>query len=248
MKKTVYWKRFDYRESGFKLVEILEDATLIETIYEHRGGDPEDYEAITKNTKQLSGDIVIEKLDIKNSSLPLSDMKKHLSETQTFAISDWSKARQAINDLQKESHDDLTVDYHSVLRLKDVKADGDVPALAGQYQYPIVPLRVVKENGTVVRKKHPEQLSIEFIPEINEHLYFHNMPGNSHVNMTGDDLFALDVKETDQPYDYEQFLNYIHTMLQTVRENLTHYKELIEKQRERRAMLETDEMGDLYPR
>ncbi len=248
MKKTVYWKRFDFRENGFKLVQILEDGTLIDTVYEHRGGEPEDYEAITKNTKQLTGEIVIEKLSMLENPMPLMDMKKQLSTEQTFDLSEWSKARDVVYKLQQDTHDDLSVDYHSVLRLKNVEKDEDVPALAGSYQYPIVPLRVVKQSGNALRKKHPEQLSIEFVPAINEKLYFHNLPENAHVNMTGDDLFALDVLQTKKPYNYEQFLDYIHTMLSDVSENLSHFKKLIEKQRDRRAMLETDEMGDLYPR
>ncbi|GEM_PF-747239 len=250
IKKTLFWQRSNYTETGFDLVEVFEDGTMVKKNFEHRSGPKRFYEEIKLDKYQLNAAIVIESLKLaEDGKLAISELDDNLQEIERYELRDWKAAREQVLKLQSQSKNDLSVDYHSVLVIDEPeKAPADTPKLMGEYRYPIVPLRVVKQNGNLVRKENPEQLSIEFVPTINEQLYFHNIPENNHVNMTGDNLFALDVKTTDRPYDYSAFLDYIQKMLDKVEANIQHYHDLIISQRERRAMLETDEMGDLYPR
>jgi hypothetical protein len=248
-KKIVYWKTYNQSETGYTLVEIYEDGTLLKRRFEKNQKDPFTYKELSSTPCDSKGEIVLEQITFDEASkVSKHHLPENLKRLETYALKDWKDARKKIRSLQKEALDNLSIDYHTVLKLDQESICDDIRDELDRFEFPIVKYRVVSDGDYLKRKKYPEQLSIEFFPSLNEKLYFHHIPENKHLNMSGDNLFALDTTYTEGIEDEEHFWTYIHEMLNKVSVNLKHYQTLITKQRERRAMLETDVLGDLYPR
>ncbi len=247
--KIVYWKRFNYRESGFDLAEIFEDGKLVIRKFINHKNDEQYYEEVDVKTIDLQGEIRIEKVEFGNEDfLSKTDLLKRISVTETFDIAEWETARETIRQLQKDTIDQLDIDYHSMLVLDENLFPEEVRAQFERFDYPIVKFRFNFDKEKIKRLEYPEKISIEFIPELNEKLYFHHFPQNNLLTMTGDDLFALHTEYHEEKITDETFLDYIFKMTDNIAKNKRYYRELVNKQRERRAMLETDIIGDLYPR
>lgn len=248
-KKVVYWKTYNQTEKGYTLVEIYEDGTLLKRRFERNQKDPFTYKELQATPCDSKGEIVLEKITFDDAfKVSKHHLPENLEQLESFKLDEWKNARKHVRTMQKEVLDSLSVDYHTVLRLDPESICDEIREILDRFDFPIVKYRVVSDGDYLKRKKYPEQLSIEFMPSLNEKLYFHHIPENKHFNMSGDNLFALDTTYTESTQDEEGFWNYIHEMLNKVSINLSHYQTLITKQRERRAMLETDVLGDLYPR
>jgi hypothetical protein len=247
--RVIYWKQYNHTEQGFSLIEIIEDGTILKRSFINHEEYGRYYQETHQESFQAKGEIVVEKISFdEDFRLKKTDIPNNLERLSTYDFNQWETARKEVRKLQKASVDTLHMDYHSVMRLDIASLPEEIKTVLDRYDFPIVKYRVISDGTYLLRKKYPEQLSIEFIPSLNEKLYFHHIPENNHFNMSGDDLFALDVTVSDELGDEEAFWQYIHSMIQNVEKNLKHYRSLINTQRERRAMLETDVIGDLYPR
>ncbi len=247
--KVVYWERQNYTETGFYLVEVFENGQMRKRRFEHRGGDYHFFEEKSNESIQLEGKIRIEKITFgPDFCLRKVDIVKNLDIVETYDVSEWQKARKTIRSLQKKSKADLEIDYHSVLVL-DKKFIKDNLKKTEHHIFPIVIFRAINdEDDCVHRKENPEQVATTYIPSLNEVLYFHHAPDSRHISMTGDNLFALETKVTDATLDDDEFIAYVQRMRDKVEQKQDYYRKLIDSQRERRAMVDTEIIGDLYPR
>jgi hypothetical protein len=246
----VYWQRQNYSEKGFTLIEISEDAKLYKRVFKNFAGDYKDlcFEEKDCETKTLDGTIEIRKVDFgKDSKIKKADIYSSSEVIKTFDASQWQEARTHVRHLQNEVKENIHIDYFSDIVFDDKVLsnyiNGEVKA-----QHTIVPLRVDNENSHFKREIDADQFAVIYVPVINEKIYFHHTLSTNHVSVTGDNLFDLDTKATHANLEEESLLEYIETIRSDIEDNPDHYRKLITQQRKRRAMVDTDVIGDLFPR
>jgi len=248
-RRIVYWKRHSYSESGFDLVEFFEDGQILKRRFERDKDNTTLYKETQNQVVTAKGQIVIEKVTFdQDGHLKKAELSKHTEALETYAPEDWQKARKKVRKLQEKVKDDLTTDYHSLLKLEENSIPEETLKLTDRTQFPIVKYRVRSDKETLMRKEAPEQVSVEFIPVLNEKLYFHYIPKTKHCNVSGTELFALETYDCKNNTTEEEFWDFMDSVLKKVHGNEEKYRALIDAQREQRAMHETDVLGDLYPR
>ena len=247
--RVVYWKRHDYTENGFKLIEVLENGTIIRRTFAKSNNKQMIFNETHREDYQAKGSIAVEKIDFgSDGQLKKSSCEDKISVVSSFDLSDWETAKQTVLNYQKETEDNLNIDYHTMLYLEKDSVLTFLKQGLKRYDFPIIKFRFNYDADYFKREKYPEKLEIVFVPLLNEKLYFHYFPESDHLSMTGDDLFALDIRECSEKVPCVSFLDYVDEKIEAVNNNPKYYQTLINKQRERRAMLDTDVTGDLYPR
>ena len=247
--KTIYWKRFKFNETGYELIEIREDGTLLHKRLK-RSDDTGLYYSLTNEDKyQLSGSINIEQLDFKDQKyIKKTEITQHQKVLKSYPLTAWKEAREDVYKLQKDTENDLTVDVHSVMNIELDTVPEALQNLLDHHVFPIVKYRFNYNESTFSRTALTSFQTVEFSPVLNEKLYFHYIPENKYLTMSGDNLFALHTEYSKTPINDLGFTNYVQERLADIQKNKRYYKTLIIAQRERRAMFETDTIGDLYPR
>ncbi len=247
--KIVYWKRFNYTEVGYKLIEVSENGQLLQRTFKRNTKNEEFFEELESKTIQLKGKINLEKIQLDSDYCVLkSEFKNRLELLSTYSLDQWTDARDRVVQLQNDSENDLTVDYHTVLVIDPASMNDELSEQFERFEFPIVKFRFNFNDDCFQRRKYAAYSAVEFSPTINEKLYFHYIPESQYLTMTGDDLFALHTETVKDRLSEEGFVKYIQTRKADVEKNNTFYRTLIIQQRERRAMLETEVIGDLYPR
>jgi hypothetical protein len=246
----VFWQRQNYSEKGFTLIEISEDAKLYKRVFKNFAGDYKDlcFEEKDCETKALDATIEIRKVDFgKDSRIKKEDIHTKSEVIKTFDSNKWQEARDYVRKMQDKVKDNEHMDYFSdIVFDKNVLStyiNGEVKA-----RHTIVPLRVDNENSHFKREIDADQFAVIYVPVINEKIYFHHTLTTNHVSVTGDNLFDLDTEATHANLDEESLLEYIETIRKDIEDNPDHYRKLITQQRKRRAMVDTDVIGDLFPR
>ena len=247
--KTVYWKRFNYTEMGFSLIEVFENGKMVLRKFKRNTQNEEYFDEISSKKVTLKGRIKLEKIRLDaDYCVQKSDFTNRLEVIGEYSLENWEEARNAVLNHQQASEDDLTIDYHTVLAVESDSIQDDLQSEFERFEYPIVKFRFNFNEDCFQRRKHAAYSAIEFSPTLNERLYFHYIPENRYLTMTGDDLFALHTKYSESSLTEEGFNAYVEKMKDDVEKKRKYYRSLIIQQRERRAMLETDVIGDLYPR
>jgi len=247
--KILYYKKTRNTEQDFDLVEIMENGEVVKRTFKQKKDGYHLYEETSRDGFNPNGEIRIDKVSFKKDGTLRHDEIANNSKTvETYKIKEWQKAREHVRELQAEVKEDTSVDYHSLLVLTEDAPNKDIPSPTGKHVYPIVKLRANAYSENIRRKVLPEKVEKAFCPVINETLYFNHYPAKNYVNTTGDNIFALDTRTTDDTYTDDDFLDYINFMIKKVEAKPEHYLTLIHMQREQRAMLEAEEIGDLYPR
>jgi hypothetical protein len=247
--RVIHWERKNYSNNQFDLIEFYETGEVVKRTFQKQVEDFVSYEEKDKKTFQVQGHIRLDKVMFdENHKLLNKDLSKNKQEIKTFESSEWENAEEYIRQLQDETSDDLSTDFRLVFVVNQESLSNDVPLPKERKEYQITYFRAVTTTQYIHRLKHPENLAIIFIPELNESLYFHYIPDNDHITLTGDNLFALNTKIVDHKLNEYTFYETVIDMLKEIKNNIQYYHTLIIKQRDRRAMLETDVMGDLYPR
>ncbi len=246
----VFWQRQNYSEKGFTLIEISEDAKLYKRVFKNFAGDYKDlcFEEKDCETKELDATIEIRKVDFGDDSrIKKDDIYTKSEVVKTFDANAWQDARDYVRKMQEDVKENEQVDYFSdIVFDKDVLSsyiNGDVKA-----RHTIVPLRVENENNHFKREIDADQFAVIYVPVINEKIYFHHTLTTNHVSVTGDNLFDLDTKATHANLEEGSLLEYIETIRNDIENNPDRYRKLITQQRKRRAMVDTDVIGDLFPR
>ncbi len=248
-KRMLHWQRYNLDETGFNYVEIYEDGEVRDRRFKKRHDKPYLYDEVETDTTQVDANILIEKLSIpQEGKITESEVQSCLETVERFPASEWASAREMVERLQSESQQDLRVDYHSLLEFDRQALPEALRKEVERTKLPIVPFRVEHQDGIFVRKEEPERLSIRFVPELNERLYFYLHAREKHLSTTGDRLFALHTQQCEEGFCEADFESYVEDMVRAFTEDPERYHDLIVKQRNRRAMIDTDEIGDLYPR
>ncbi len=247
--KIVYWRRYDFNDHGYKLVEVFENGKVLDRSFKALNDARMMFRETDQSTHEVEGDILIERVDFTNDGrLPVNDVKEQSETMKTYALSDWQKARRDAEKLQDDSVDNMRHDYHSLLEIDKAALPEHLQAIVEKTAFPIVKFRYEKEGKTLIRKRYPERLEVRFVPEINERIYFDLLTETNHLTTTGDNIFAIHTQDCKTDFCVTDFEDYIANMLKNMKENPEHYHDLILKQRERRVQIDTEEMGDLYPR
>lgn len=250
-RKRLYSERLHYNEQGFDVIDVCEDGTVLTRhfVKTSKSGHYHTYKETERSSFKPEGKIRIDKVDFSNEpKIRKTEFENHLTTIATFTLDEWKEARKQVVELQKETEDDLTVDYQSVLELDESSVKERIPSPSNKKAFTIVSVRATMHYATIERTKHPEQLAFVYIPELNENLYINHIPGHKHITVTGDNLFALETRQTDETLSDDDFWRTVETIEAQIVENLEYYRSLINKQRERRAAIDTDAIGDLYPR
>ncbi len=248
-KRLVHWQRYNHDEKGFNYLEIHEDGSLIDRRFQKRTGVPHLYEETDRLEKDIDAEIVIEKLNFPTPGKhEEKDIADHVEKMKTFPVEEWQSARGEAERYQDGSEEDMSVDYHSLLVIGKEDLPDHLQAALFRTMFPIVKFRIEKEEGVVFRKKDPERLAVRFVPELNERLYFYLYAKEKHLSTTGDALFALHTQQCEEGFCETDFEGYVDNMVQAISADLGRYHDLIVTQRNRRAMIDTDDTGDLYPR
>ena len=248
-KRLVHWQRYDYDETGFNYLQIYEDGTLIDRRFQKKTAAPYLYVEEKRDERKLKAAIVIERLDFPTPGKHQEeDIATHIEKVQTFPVEEWPSARKEAERYQDDSKEDMSVDYHSLLVIEKEDLPKRLPVVLTRTMFPIVKFRIEKEEGVVLRKKDPERLAVRFVPELNEHLYFYLHAKEKHLATTGDRLFALHTRQCEEGFCETDFVTYVDNMVKNISEDPERYHDLMVRQRNRRAMIDTDETGDLYPR
>jgi len=246
---VVYWKKLNSNEQGYDLIEIFEDGNVVKRSFVQRKDGFHVYEETAKDGFKPNGKIRIDKVSFsKDGSLNKNEVLKKSKTVETYKLSEWEAARQKVRALQKSVTDDITTDYHSILALDEDSVNISLPTPTNRHDYPIVKLRAINYAQNFKRKVNAERLEKVFIPKLNEVIYFHHLPKQHYVNATADNIFALDTRIANDNFTEEDFFAYINEYVQKINKKLTHYRTLINIQREQRAMHEAEEIGDLFPR
>lgn len=248
-KRLVHWQRYNHDETGFGYLEIFEDGNIIDRHYQKRTDDPHRYQETKKNSWEGKASIVIEKLAFPAAGKhDEEEVPAHVEKVKTFPVEEWPLARKEAERYQDHSEDDLRIDYHSVLVIEEQSLPEHLRGVLSRTMFPIVKFRIEREEGVVIRKKDPERLAVRFVPELNEHLYFYLHAKEKHLATTGDALFALHTQQCEEGFCESDFEGYVADMVRVISEDPERYHDLMVKQRNRRAMIDTDDIGDLYPR
>lgn len=247
--KIVHWQRYDFNDYGFSLVEIFEDGRILDRSFKALNDGRMMFEEKRNEKHELKGEIVVERVDFTDEGrLPVDEVEDHAETMKTYSLEQWQKARRDIEKLQDDSIDNMRHDYDSLLVIDRGSLPDDLKKVVTKDDFPIVKFRYDKEGKTLVRKRYPERLEVRFVPEINERIYFDLLTENNHLTTTGDNIFAIHTQDCKADFCVTDFEDYIATMLRNMKENPNYYHDLILKQRERRVQIDTEEMGDLYPR
>lgn len=247
--RLLYKNRLNYTAGEFELVRLYEDGTVLQNHYTHNQDYLSSYRETNEQSFEVKGTILLQEVQFdQNNKRKNTDLSNHIKTIQSFKEKDYVKAHQALMKYHSDTIEDLSIDYRLMFELDLDSLTKDTPIPKAVKTYPITYFRATTNVSEIERKKHPENLAIRFIPTMNESLYFHYIPANDHITMTGDDLFALATRQVDKKLSEQEFVDYIDEMIQEVKANESYYLSLIVSQRKRRASLETDEMGDLYPR
>lgn len=246
----VFWQRQNYSEKGFTLIEISEDAKLYKRVFKNFAGDYKDlcFEEKDCETKDLDATIEIRKVEFGDDSrIEKDDIYTKSEVVKTFTADKWQDARTYVRDMQDEVKTNEHVDYFS-----DIVFDKDVLSsyINGDFKarHTVVPLRVDNQNSHFKREIDADQFAVIYVPVINEKIYFHHTLTTNHVSVTGDNLFDLDTKATHANLEEGSLLEYIETIRNDIESDPNRYRKLITQQRKRRAMVDTDVIGDLFPR
>ncbi len=247
--KIVYFKKDRKSSETFELTEIMENGNVLKRTFKQEKDGYHLYSETSSDTNTPKGEIRIEKVSFNSDgTLKKSDIKSKSETVETFKITDWEEARKRVRELQEEVEANLEVDYHSLLVFDSSNLKTKLPTPTDLYEYPIIKLRALPGNEKITRKQGAEKFETAFVPVIDEKLYFHYYPTKNYVNTTGDNIFALDTRVTDEMYSDEDFLNYISFMVDKVNAKPEHFLTLMNMQREQRAMQEAEDIGDLFPR
>ncbi|MEC9484242.1 MAG: hypothetical protein UMR38_00015 [Candidatus Izemoplasma sp.] len=247
--RALYTERIKYNSNGFELVRFYEDGNVTHQKFVHDDHGYSSFHTTESNTYEVDGNIILQEVHFDDENKRLNtELSDHIKVLDTFSKEEYEKAHKKLMALHKETHEDLSVDYRLVFELDLQNLDKGIPVPREVKTYPITYFRATTNIKEIERKKDPENLAIRFIPTMNESLYFHYIPNNDHITMTGDNLFALDTRQLDNKLSEQEFVDYVDKMVEDVKDNTDYYQSLIKSQRNRRASLETDEMGDLYPR
>lgn len=245
----MYFKKSRQPAETFELTEILENGNVVHGAFKQTKDGFHLYAETSKKTFKPKGNIRIDKVSFnEEGALKKTEITKNSETVETFKFSDWEAARKRIRELQESVNDDMSVDYHSLVEFDASSVDIDLPTPTDKYEYPIIKLRALPGSEEIKRKKGAEKFERVFIPVIDEMLYFHYYPTKNYVNTTGDNIFALDTRVTDEMYSDNDFLAYISYMVDKVNAKPEHFMTLMNMQREQRAMQEAEEIGDLFPR
>ncbi len=248
-KRMVHWQRYNHDEEGFNYLEIHEDGTLFDRRFEKSAGDPHIYDETERKEWRPAASIIIERLDFPvPGKHKEEDVAAHTEKVKAFPVEEWQTARREADRHQDGSEDDMRVDFHSLLVIEKADLPPHLQEVLKRTMYPIVKFRIEKEEGVVLRKKDPERLAVRFVPELNEHLYFYLHAKEKHLATTGDRLFALHTQQCEEGFCETDFEGYVESMVQAISADPERYHDLMVRQRNRRAMIDTDETGDLYPR
>lgn len=247
--RLIHWERKNYHTNAFDLIEFYEHGEVVKRTFKKQVKDYVYFEETNKESFMVDGHIRLDKVTFTEGQKLLNkDLINKKEEVKTFAIEDWEKAEKEIRRLHDETVKDLTIDYRLVFVVDTESLSKETPLPKERKEYQITYFRAVTTTNYIFRLENPENLAIIFVPELNESLYFHYIPDANHITMTGDNLFALSTKVVKEKLNEYEFFETVQDMLEDVKENVKYYHTLIIKQRDRRAMLETDVMGDLYPR
>ncbi len=247
--KIVFWKRFNYTESGYELIELYENGEIVYRKFKRNTLNEEYFDETSNQSLVITGQIKLEKIQLDaNYCVHKNEVANRIETIAEFAIEDWKNARNEVLKLQKDSETDLTIDYHTVLHVDSDSLESSLVTQFERFDYPIIKFRFDFNDDCFQRRKKASYSAIEFSPSLNERLYFHYIPENRYLTMTGDDLFALHTKYSEEDLNEDSFYDYVDKLKKDVEKNRKYYRSLIVQQRERRAMLETDIIGDLYPR
>jgi hypothetical protein len=247
--RLIHWERKNYQTNQFDLIEFYEHGEVLKRTFKKQVKDYVYYAEVNKESFMVKGNIRLDKVTFNEDQKLLNkDLIHNKEEVEHFALEDWEKAEKTIRKLQDDTAKDLTVDYRLVFVVDTDSITGDNPLPKERREYQITFFRAITTTKYIFRLENPENLAIIFVPELNESLYFHYIPDANHITMTGDNLFALSTRVVKEKLNEYEFFETVQDMLEDVHSDVKYYHTLIVKQRDRRAMLETDIMGDLYPR
>ncbi len=247
--RLIHWERKNYRSNEFDLIEFYENGEVLKRTFQKQVKDYVYYEETLKETYQIKGKIRLDKVTFdEHQKLQNIDLIKNKQEIKNFEVEHWEEAQEYIRKLHDDTVHDLTTDYRLVFVVDKESQTDENPLPKERKEFQITYFRAVTTTQYIHRLENPENLAIIFVPELNESLYFHYIPEANHITLTGDNLFALSTKVVKNKLNEYEFFETVQDMLKDVKENIKYYHMLIIKQRDRRAMLETDVMGDLYPR
>lgn len=247
--RLIHWERKNYHANQFDLIEFYENGEVQKRTFKKHVEDYVYYKEEHTKTFQVQGKIRLDKVTFNSEHKLLNtELGSNYEELKSFDVSDWKKAEKEIRELQDHSNSDLTLDYRLVFIVDVDSLSNDNPLPKERKEYQITFFRAITTTQYIHRLENPENLAIIFAPELNESLYFHYIPESNHITLTGDNLFALSTNVVKQKLNEYDFYETVQEMLAEVNSNIRYYHTLITKQRDRRAMLETDVMGDLYPR
>ena len=242
-------ERIKYNANGYELVRLYEDGTVLHNSYEHNKNDYASFHVTDSKKYQVKGTLLLQEVTFdENNKRKNNELKKHTKTLKKFSEKDYVKAHEELVQLHKDTLENLDVDYRLIFELDLDSVKKDVPIPKEVKTYPVTYFRATTNIAEIERKKHPENLAIRFVPTMNESLYFHYIPNNDHITMTGDNLFALATRHVKTKLSEQQFVEYVDAMVDEVENHAEYYHSLIKYQRNRRASLETDEAGDLYAR
>ncbi|MCF7926444.1 MAG: hypothetical protein K9L74_02545 [Candidatus Izimaplasma sp.] len=244
--RLIYKKRSNHSSRGFELVRLYENGNVLQKKYKHSYTK---YQETDSKTFHVKGTIVLEEIHFdKDNKRKTTELLNHVKELKTFKEKEYEKAHKELTKLHEETEANLSVDYRLMFVLDTSSLTEEIEIPKEVKTYPITFLRATTSVSVIERKKNPENLAIRFVPIINENLYFHYIPNNDHITMTGDNLFALATRNVDKKLSEQEFVDYVDGMVEEVKDKEEYYVSLIKSQRQRIAALETKEMGDLYPR
>lgn len=248
-RKVVFWKRFAYKESGYKVLEICDDGTALLRTFENQKDEDWLYKEVDQDETPLQGKILIEHVDFgEDGKIKAEALPNKVKTMETYELKDFASARDRVQTRQNLSLSTLKEDYHSILVLEPSSIPEHIKNLLPDTTFPIIKFRYENDNGVLLRKEKPRRLETRFIPELNETIYFYLDTGQENLTTTGDNIFSIDTKHCEPGFCETDFDAYIQDMVKDMKANLKQYHDLFVRQRNRMAMLDTDVIGDLYPR
>lgn len=247
--KVVFWKRYKFEETGFNVLEICEDGTALDRRFEKQDENHWLYKEVRRDAHQLKGKILIEQIDFgDDGKINESDLAKSIKTVETYELSQWSEARDRAQTRQNLTIESLKEDFHSVIDIEESSVPSSLKQHLPHLNFPIIKFRYENEMGVIMRKAKPRRIETRFVPEINETIYFYLDAGQENLTTTGDNIFSIDTKHCEPDFCESDFDAYIIKMIQEMKNDPKTYHEMFVTQRNRMAMLDTDVIGDLYPR
>ncbi len=246
--RVLHWERRNYHEDGFDLVQLFEDGTVLLRSYTRDTDAFEHFNETSRQTFSIDGTIHLERIDFgDDGTLKKTELVQRAHRVESYPLPQWQTARKKIRDMQSTCALDQSCDGRSLLEVeaKSVKA---TPLSSVRKTYPIQFVRARINVTTIQRNPSPDLDDTVFIPTMNEVLFFHYSPKTNQLTISGDGLFPVETTLTDETLDADSFYDVMMRKANHIEAHHTHYRQLITAQRERRAMIETDAAGDLFPR